>query len=89
MAAKSKLGQQISGFDVTCVIGRVEFGTGEKTPFQAAMEIVSRHVEDTGAFDVEFSFPHESGGTIHASINFEAPEESQKAEEYDPKAYTR
>jgi hypothetical protein len=85
MAIKGKLDQKVdrSGFDVTCVIGRVEFGMGDKTPFQAAMEIISKHVEDTGTFDVEFSFPHESGGTIHTSINFEAPESSQReADQY-------
>lgn len=59
------------GFDVTGVIGHVEFNsTGEHTPVEAAMLIIARH----GA-PGRFTFPHENGGFHHVTVEFEIPED--------------
>jgi hypothetical protein len=48
------------GFDVTCVIGRVEVGpNGEHSPYEAAWLLIARH-------DTEGTFKFELGGMEHA-----------------------
>ena len=56
------------GFDVVCTIGHVEFGDGDKTPYQAALALIGEH----GAQGY-FTFPAEDGGTVHVDVAFEPP----------------
>lgn len=76
MAAKSK--SQIArerqmreqgGFDITCTIGRVEFGADEDSPYLAAMRIIAEHTE--GGAEGHFEFPNEVGDTMHITVERE------------------
>lgn len=55
----------ITGFDVTCVIGRVEFSdTGESAPRVVAFAMIGEHdVEGT------YSFPMADGRTCVVDVN--------------------
>ena len=59
-----------SGFDVTAVIGRVEFSNlGEhETPFQAALAVIGQHSPRVGNDPVIYVFPHEDGGNIEVEV---------------------
>jgi len=59
---------EADGFDVTCVIGRVEFGKGDLTPYEAAFLLIARH--DT---DGHFTFPDGQGGYYHVTREWECP----------------
>lgn len=52
------------GFDVTCVIGRVELNRkGQHTPQEAAFLLIAQH--DT---DGTFTFPSEIGGIVRVTV---------------------
>lgn len=53
---------QPDGFDVTCIIGRVAFGFGERTAYEAALTLIGQHGTD-GTFT--FPAPH---GTTYVTI---------------------
>jgi hypothetical protein len=53
-------------FDVTCVIGTVYLGDGDKTPRQAAFDLIATH-----GTDGTFNFPNEDGRTIHVTVETE------------------
>lgn len=56
------------GFDVTCVIGRVQLDAhGEKPAHVAAFELIALHDAEG-----EFSFPMTDGRVCHVDVNFEA-----------------
>jgi len=52
-----------TGFDVTCTVGRVEFGGGDDTAYVSAFRLIAEH----GA-DGHYSFPSELGGTVHVTV---------------------
>lgn len=62
------------GFDVTCVIGRVEFdATGDLSPHEAAFLLIARH--DTRG---TFCFPMEDGRTMSVTVDYpDYPSEAQ------------
>lgn len=57
---------QDGGFDVTCVVGRVEFDqdAGE-SPYEAAMRLIARH-DAPGSF----RFPMVHGGTCLVDVSW-------------------
>lgn len=55
--------ERMNGFDVTCTIGRVTFGDGEHTPYQAAFLLIAEH----GA-EGTFLFPAEQGGMVEVTV---------------------
>jgi hypothetical protein len=57
--------ERANGFDVTCVIGRVEFGEGDHTPHEAAFLLIANH-DAPGTY----SFPAEREGTIEVTVNY-------------------
>jgi hypothetical protein len=65
MAAPHKKTRGVpSGFDVTCVIGHVDFvDAGPHTPAEAAYLLIAQH----GA-EGTFSFPHENGGMVRVTV---------------------
>lgn len=66
-----------TGFDVTCVIGRVEFdNTGEHTPHEAAFLLIAKH-DAPG----EYVFPNADGGTCRVSVDY-SPVSDQTVEVY-------
>lgn len=70
MAAKSsKVIPARAGFDIVCVVGRVEIGVGTDTPEVAAFKIIGAH----GA-DGTFTFPRADGGTCHVTVESSEPE---------------
>ena len=64
------LREEFDGFDVTCIIGRVEPGNGDLRPHEAAMLLIARHDAEG-----QYSFPMSLGGTQHVTVEFEAPVE--------------
>ena len=55
----------VTGFDVTCVVGRVEFGNGDVAPHVAAFQIIASHdAEGT------YTFPMADGRTCVVSVDF-------------------
>lgn len=59
--------ERANGFDVTCTIGRVQFGEGDHTPQEAAFLLIAQH----GA-DGTFEFPSESAGPIRVTVETES-----------------
>lgn len=51
------------GFNVVCTIGRIEFGEGDVSPYEAAFSLIGRH----GA-DGDYEFPAEDGGTVFVFV---------------------
>lgn len=70
MPAKSRKVEPVTGFDVTQVIGRVEFNTnGDTTPYEAAFQAIAQF-----GMPGDFQFPAPMGeGTIHVSVAHETP----------------
>jgi hypothetical protein len=59
------------GFDVTAVIGHVEFSeVGEMTPYEAAFALIAKHDATQGLY----TFPHEDGGTVNVSVEIVIPQ---------------
>lgn len=55
-----------NGFDVTCVIGRVELdGNGDFTPHEAAFLMIARH-DARGTFN----FPMQDGRTMSVTVDY-------------------
>lgn len=73
------------GFDITCTIGRVEFGTGDQSPYMAAMQIIAQHTE--GGAEGHFEFPNEVGDTMHIHVERELYREPGSDDEPQPVAY--
>jgi hypothetical protein len=58
------------GFDVLCVVGRVEFGdTGEDPPYVAAFRLIGEH----GAVGT-YEFPTEDGLTCRVAVDHLGPD---------------
>lgn len=57
-----------AGFDVTCVIGRVEFDAlteGLRSPNEAAMALIARHdAEGT------YTYPMQDGRSCHVTVEY-------------------
>jgi hypothetical protein len=76
-SAKTVAVEPPTGFDVTCVIGRVSFDqTGEFTPAQAAYLLIAEHDADG-----HYSFPSQSGGIHHVTVEYEPSAEQRRQEE--------
>jgi hypothetical protein len=52
-----------NGFDVVCTIGRVEFGTGDMSPYVAAFVLIAEH-DANGTFQ----FPNEDGTITSVTV---------------------
>ena len=58
------------GFDVTAVIGHVEFNAlGEMSAVEAAMSLIGKHHAEG-----QYRFPHEDGGEWVVNVEVEAPQ---------------
>lgn len=57
--------RQPDGFDVTCVIGRVEFGTGDEPPHVAAFKLIA-WADHRGTFQ----FPMPDGRTMSVTVDY-------------------
>lgn len=56
----------VTGFDVTCVVGHVEFdSTGDLTPHEAAFLVIARH-DNRGTFQ----FPMLDGRTMSVTVDY-------------------
>lgn len=65
MATKTKIDRFApAGFDVTCVIGHVEFGDGPQSAAMAAFALIDQH----GAPGT-YSFPNEYGSTTTVTVD--------------------
>lgn len=53
------------GFDVVCVVGRVELGNGNVQPEVAAFTLIAEHGQPGG-----YSFPTAAGGACHVEVSF-------------------
>lgn len=53
------------GFDVVCVVGRVTYGGGNLTPFEAAMKIIA----ECGVQGV-YEFPQEVDGMVRVTLEY-------------------
>jgi len=74
--SKSRRTELPTGFEVTCVIGRVEFDeVGEHSPTEAAFLLIAQH----GA-DGTYSFPSAEAGTCHVTVETEPMQETAAQE---------
>jgi hypothetical protein len=64
-ATKTKRDPEMTGFHVTCTIGRVTFGDGDVSPHVAAFQLIAEH----GA-PGEFHFPAPDGSMCIVTVEF-------------------
>lgn len=66
------------GFDVTCVIGRVEFGEGDEHSSVVAFKLIAQH-DAPGVY----SFPNADGTTCRVTVeHIMTPEQERDAQQW-------
>jgi len=71
MATSKRKMDDVTGFDVTCTIGRVTFGEGDVSPMVAAFQLIGEY-GGNGAYQ----FPAEDGGIMHVDVQHEPNREN-------------
>jgi len=61
---KTPRGEDTTGFDVTCVVGRVEYGASPHSAEVAAFMLIAEH-----GTSGQFVFPGEDGGTVYVTVD--------------------
>jgi hypothetical protein len=68
MAARKNIPQEVTGFDVTCTIGRVEFAETGINPGVAAFMLIAEHdVPGT------YRFPNPDGSYTVVTVEYDNP----------------
>jgi hypothetical protein len=66
MAVKKNVTQEVTGFDVTCIVGRVEFSDIGPNPGVAAFMLIAEH-DAPGTY----SFPNPDGSYTRVTVEYE------------------
>lgn len=66
-------------FQVTAIIGTVEIGNGDVSPYEAALSLIGKN-----GGEGSFSFPLDNGDTCHVDIcHMTAEDEARMSTKYD------